>query len=208
MFGHRRVPSFAGAEWLDLESPGSGDLRGRVVLVNFWTLTCINWLRQQPHVRAWARAYRDDGLLVVAVHTPEFSFEHDPALVRRAKQARGMAYPIVVDSDYAIWNRFDNRYWPALYFIDAEGVIRDQHFGEGRYEESERLLQRMLGVDRDLTPVEPIGVEAEADWNHLRTPETYLGYGRGDLYASPDGFAPDARRSSSALLVFLSITGL
>jgi hypothetical protein len=195
MFGHRRVPSFAGVEWLDLESPRSGDLRGRVVLVNFWTLTCINWLRQQAHVRAWARAYRDDGLLVVAVHTPEFSFEHDSALVRRAKHARGMDYPVAVDNDYAIWNGFDNRYWPALYFVDAEGVIRDQHFGEGRYEESERMLQGMLGVDRDLARVDPVGVEAEADWNHLRTPETYLGYGRGDLYASPDGFAPDARRS-------------
>jgi len=189
------MPSLVGAEWLDREPLSPGDLLGRTVLVNFWTLTCINWLRQQPHVRAWARAYRDDGLVVLAVHTPEFSFEHEADLVRRAKHARGIDYPVALDSDHVIWNAFDNRYWPALYFVDAEGVIRDQHFGEGRYPGSERLLQRMLGVDRDLAPVEPVGVEVEADWDHLRTPETYVGYGRGDLYASPAGFVPDARRS-------------
>jgi thiol-disulfide isomerase/thioredoxin len=189
------MPSLAGAEWLDTEPLGPSDLRGRVVLVNFWTLTCINWLRQLPHVRAWARAYRDDGLTVLAVHTPEFSFERQPELVRHAREARGIDYPIVLDSDYAIWTAFDNHYWPALYFVDADGTIRDQHFGEDRYQESEGLLQRLLGVDRKLAQVDSLGLEAEADWDHLRTPETYLGYGRGDLYASPPELTPDGRRT-------------
>jgi hypothetical protein len=150
------------------------------VLVNFWTLTCINWLRQEPHVRAWSRAYRDDGLIVIGAHTPEFQFEHDVDLIRKAIEAREIDYPVAVDSDYGIWNAFANRYWPALYFIDQEGIIRDQHFGEGRYEESEREIQRLLGVERELVSVEGVGVEAEADWDDLGTPETYLGYARGD----------------------------
>jgi hypothetical protein len=147
------------------------------VLVNFWTLTCINWLRQAPWIRAWWRAYRDDGLLVVGVHTPEFSFEHDPALVRRAVAERRIDYPVAVDNHAAIWRAFDNRFWPALYFADRDGAIRDFHVGEGRYEESERALQRLLGVDRPLSTVEGHGVEAAADWEQLRTPEIYLGGG-------------------------------
>ena len=188
------MPSLAGAEWLDLESPGLGGGRGQVVLVNFWTLTCINWLRQQPYVRAWARAYRSDGLTVVAVHTPEFSFEHDRDLVRGARRDRGIDYPTVLDGDYAIWTRFANNYWPALYFIDDTGAIRDEHFGEGRYRQSERILQRLLGIHRDLAHVEALGVEAAADWAHLGTPETYLGYGRGERFASPGDVGFDVRR--------------
>jgi hypothetical protein len=181
VFGHPRMPSLSGAtEWLNSPPLGRTDLRGHAVLVNFWTLTCINWLRQEPYVRAWSRAYRDDGLIVVGVHTPEFSFEHDAANVRHAVAERGIDYPVAVDSDYAIWNAFDNRYWPALYFVDADGMIRGDHFGEGRYEHSERLIQRLLGVDRAPTPVRTTGVEAAADWDSLRTPETYLGYERGE----------------------------
>ena len=153
--------------------------------MNFWTLTCINWLRQEPYVRAWSQAYRDDGLVVIGVHTPEFSFEHEIDRVRQATKERGIDYPVAVDNDYAIWSAFDNHYWPALYFVDAEGIIRDQHFGEGRYEQSERVIQRLLGVERELVSVVGLGVEAEADWDHLRTPETYLGYGRSERFASP-----------------------
>ena len=148
--------------------------------MNFWTLTCINWLRQEPYVRAWSQAYRDDGLIVIGVHTPEFSFEHEIDRVRQATKERAIDYPVAVDNDYEIWSAFDNHYWPALYFVDADGIIRDHHFGEGRYEQSERVIQRLLGVERELVSVEGLGVEAEADWDHLRTPETYLGYGRSD----------------------------
>ena len=154
--------------------------------MDFWTLTCINWLRTEPYVRAWSQAYRDDGLVVIGVHTPEFSFEHDVDRVGRRPRSEAIDYPVAVDNDYAIWSAFDNHYWPALYFVDADGLIRDQHFGEGRYEQSERVLQKLLGVERDLVQVEGLGVEAEADWDHLRTPETYLGYGRGERFASPD----------------------
>jgi hypothetical protein len=149
------------------------------VLVNFWTWTCINWLRQEPYVRAWSRAYRDDGLIVVGVHTPEFSFEHDVDGVRRAVKERDIDYPVVVDNEYAVWTAFANHYWPALFFVDTDGIIRDEHFGEGRYEESERRIQRLLDVERKFVSVDGVGVEAAADWDHLGTPETYLGAGRG-----------------------------
>jgi len=189
------MPSLGGASaWLNSEPLDPEGLRGRVVLADFWTLTCINWLRTEPYVRAWSQAYRDDGLVVIGVHTPEFSFEHDIDLVRQANQERGIDYPVAQDNDYAVWDAFANNYWPALYFIDREGIIRDHHFGEGRYEQSERIIQRLLGVERDLVSVEGVGVEAEADWDHLQTPETYLGYGRGESFASPGGVAYDERR--------------
>jgi thiol-disulfide isomerase/thioredoxin len=196
LFERVHMPSFAGATgWLNSEPLGPAELRGHVVLVNFWTWTCINWLRQEPHVRAWSQAYRDDGLIVIGVHTPEFSFEHDVDGVRRATRERAIDYPVVVDNDYAIWGAFANQYWPALYFVDADGIIRDQHFGEGRYERSARVIQRLLEVEREPVSVEGRGVEAEADWDHLRTPETYLGHWRSDHFASPDGVAPDERRA-------------
>ena len=145
------MPSLGGAtEWLNSEPLGPAELRGHVVLVDFWTLTCINWLRTEPYVRAWSQAYRDDGLVVIGVHTPEFSFEHEIDRVRQATKERGIDYPVAIDNDYEIWNAFDNHYWPALYFVDAEGIIRDHHFGEGRYEQSERVIQRLLGVEREL----------------------------------------------------------
>ena len=180
------MPSFDGAtEWLNTEPLGPDQLRRHVVLADFWTLTCINWLRTEPYIRAWSQAYRDDGLIVVGVHTPEFSFEHEIDRVRLATKERDIDYPVAVDNDYAIWSAFDNHYWPALYFVDADGIIRDHHFGEGRYEQSEREIQRLLGVEREPVAVEGLGVEAEADWAHLRTPETYLGSGRSEHFASP-----------------------
>ena len=195
MFDRLRMPSLGGATgWLNSEPLGPAELRGRVVLLNFWTLTCINWLRQEPYVRAWSRAYRDDGLVVIGAHTPEFGFEHNFDGVQRATKERAIDYPVAIDSDYEVWSAFDNHYWPALYFIDADGIIRDQHFGEGRYEQSERVIQRLLGVERELVSVEGVGVEAEADWDHLRTPETYLGFGRSQHFASPDGAALDENR--------------
>src|SRR5215216_1285477 len=156
---------------------------GHVVLVDFWTLTCINWLRQEPYVRAWSQGYRNDGLVVIGAHTPEFSFEHEINRMRAATKERAIDYPVALD----------NQNWPALYFVDAEGIIRDQHFGEGRYEQSERVIQRLLGVERELVFVEGLGVEAEADWDHLRTPETYLGSARSERFASPDGAAFEER---------------
>jgi thiol-disulfide isomerase/thioredoxin len=180
VFVHVHMPSLGGAtEWLNSEPLGPAELRGRVVLVNFWTLTCINWLRQEPYVRAWSQAYRDDGLLVIGVHSPEFSFEHDVDRVWHATQERAIDYPVAVDNDYEIWGAFANHFWPALYFVDTDGMIRDQHFGEGRYEQSERVIQRLLAVEREPVTVEGLGVEAAADWDHLSTPETYLGEGRG-----------------------------
>ena len=158
-----------------------------MVLVNFWTLTCINWLRQEPYVRAWSQAYRDDGLIVIGVHTPEFSFEREIDRVRQAVNERGIDYPVAADN---VLRDLDARSTTITgrrcYFVDADGVIRDDHFGEGRYEQSERTIQRLLGVEREPVPVEGVAVEAAADWDHLRTPETYLGYGRSELFASPE----------------------
>jgi len=194
VFDRVHMPSIEGAtEWLNSEPLGPAELRGRVVLVNFWTLTCINWLRQEPHVRAWSQAYRDDGLVVIGVHTPEFTFEHEVDLVRRATKDRGINYPVALDNEYAVWSAFDNNYWPALYFVDADGVIRDKHFGEGRYEQSERVIQQLLGIERQVVAAEGVGVEAEADRDNLRSPETYLGYARSVHFASPGGAAFDQR---------------
>jgi thiol-disulfide isomerase/thioredoxin len=196
VFGRLYMPSLVGAtEWLDSGPLGPAELRGHVVLVDFWTLTCINWLRTEPYVRSWSQAYRDDGLVVIGVHTPEFSFEHEIDRVRQAMKERGIDHPVAVDNDYEIWSAFANHYWPAFYFVDADGIIRDHHVGEGRYEESERVIQRLLGVERDLASVEGLGVEAEADWEHLRTPETYLGYERSERFAPPDGAAFDEPRT-------------
>jgi thiol-disulfide isomerase/thioredoxin len=197
-FERLHLPPFDGATaWLNSEPLGPAELRGHVVVVDFWTLTCINWLRTEPYVRAWSQGYRDDGLVVIGVHTPEFSFEHEIQQVRHAITERAIDYPVAVDNDYAIWNAFDNHYWPALYFVDADGIVRDDHFGEGRYEQSELVIQRLLGVERDLVSVAGVGVgvEAEADWDHLRTPESYLGYGRSERFASPGGAAIDERKT-------------
>jgi thiol-disulfide isomerase/thioredoxin len=187
LFERVHMPSLDGAtEWLNSEPLGPAELRGHAVVVDFWTFTCINWLRTEPYVRAWSRAYRDDGLVVIGVHTPEFSFEHEIDRVRKATKDMDIDYPVVIDNDYAVWSAFDNHYWPALYFVDGEGIIRDHHFGEGRYEQSEREIQRLLGSERAPVTVESVGIEAEADWDQLRSPETYLGYARGERRSSPD----------------------
>jgi thiol-disulfide isomerase/thioredoxin len=194
-----RIPPLDGATaWLNSEPLGPEGLRGKVVLVNFWTLTCINWLRQEPYVRAWSRAYRDDGLVVIGVHTPEFSFEHDVELIRRAVAAREIEYPVAVDSDYAVWDAFANRYWPALYFVDTEGVIRDKHFGEGRYERSERVIQELLGVEREPVSVEGAGVEAAADWLVARRALRPVG-GRLEDRARERGPRPSGREHRPAV---------
>lgn len=187
-----QMPSLGGAtEWLNSEPLRTADLRERAVLVNFSTFTCVNWLRQEPYVRAWAHAYRDDGLAVIGVHTPEFSFERDVDQVRIAMGEREIDYPVAVDNDYEIWSAFENHYWPALYFADADGIVRDHHFGEGRYEKSERVIQRMVGVERELVRVDGVGVEAQADWDNLRSPETYLGRRHHRRSKPPDGPSPD-----------------
>src|SRR3954470_2848423 len=196
LFERVHLPSFAGATgWLNSEPLGPAELRGHVVLVNFWTWTCINWLRQEPCVRAWSRTYREAGLVVIGVHTPEFSFEHDIDGVRRATRERAIDYPVAVDNDYAVWSGFANHSWPALYFADREGIIRDHHFGEGRYEQSDRVIQKLLGIEHERVSVEGLGVEAAADWDHLDTPETYLGYARSDQLPSPNSGGLNGRRA-------------
>ena len=192
------MPSLDGAtDWLNSPSLTAAGLRGRVVLVDFWTYTCINWLRTLPYLRAWAERYQDHGLVVIGVHTPEFDFEHDLDNVRREAKRLRVAYPIAVDSDYAIWDAFDNHYWPALYVVDAQGQIRHHRFGEGDYDRSEQIIQRLLtdagssGVVQDLVAVEAGGVEAEADWDSLWSPENYLGYARSENFASANGAVLD-----------------
>jgi hypothetical protein len=198
------LPAFDGATtWLNGAALTPADLRGRVVLVSFGTYTCINWLRSLPYVRAWADQYAVRGLVVVGVQTPEFDFEGDLGNVRRAIEERHVPYPVAVDNDYAVWRAFDNHYWPALYFIDAQGRIRHHHFGEGEYEESEMVLQMLLresgaDIDQGLVDLEPDGVEAAADWASLGSPESYVGYGRAVGFASPGGFVPDERHGYSA----------
>jgi hypothetical protein len=187
--GH--LPGFGGAiGWLNSAPLTDADLQGRVVLTDFWTYTCINWLRTLAYVRAWAERYEDQGLVVVGVHTPEFPFERDIDNVRRAATDLRVEYPIALDSDYAVWQAFANHYWPAVYIADAQGRIRHHHFGEGGYAECEMVVQRLLreagrdDVRGDLVAVEPEGLEAQADWANLQSPETYLGYEQGRSFAS------------------------
>ena len=178
-------------------------LRGKVVLVEFWTYTCVNWLRQLPYVRAWAEKYRDKGLVVIGVHTPEFDFEKNVENVRRAAKEMRIDYPIAIDSDRTIWRAFKNEYWPALYFIDARGHIRHRHFGEGEYERSEAVIQELLAeagydaVGRERVSVDARGAEAPADWASLKSPETYVGHERTENFASPGGAVLDRRRAYS-----------
>jgi thiol-disulfide isomerase/thioredoxin len=189
-----RLPGFDGATgWLNSEPLTPADLSGKVVLVDFWTYTCINWLRTLAYVRAWAERYEDQGLVVVGVHTPEFPFEQDAENVREATKEMRVEYPIALDSDYGVWRAFDNNYWPAVYIADEEGRIRHNHFGEGGYEECESVVQALLrdagrdGVPDDLVSVDPAGLEAQADWSNLESPETYLGYQQTQNFASADG---------------------
>jgi thiol-disulfide isomerase/thioredoxin len=166
-------------EWLNSEPLTADALRGRVVLVDIWTYSCVNWLRTLPYVSAWAERYRDRGLVVVGVHSPEFGFEHDLDNVRCAVDELDIRYPIVLDNDFAIWQSLDNRFWPAVYLVDGDGRVRFHHFGEGNYDEIERAAQELLGVDEETTRVEARGVAEAADWDTAASPETYLGFARG-----------------------------
>ena len=166
--------------WLNSEPLTAAGLRGRVVLVDFWTYSCVNWLRTLPYVRAWHERYRDRGLVVAGVHAPEFGFEHDFDNVSHAVSELDVGYPVVIDNDFSIWRSFDNHYWPAVYLVDGDGHVRFHHFGEEAYEETERAVQQLLRVDEELVSVDAGGVAQAADWAALRSPETYLGHARGD----------------------------
>jgi thiol-disulfide isomerase/thioredoxin len=193
LFGVREthLPGLEGATgWLNSEPLTPDDLRGEVVLVDFWTYTCINWLRTLGYVRAWWEKYADQGLVVVGVHTPEFPFERDVENIREAVKDMRVEYPVAIDSDYRVWNAFENSYWPAVYIADTQGRIRHHQFGEGQYEECERVIQGLLresgrdGIGDELVSVADEGLEAQADWASLETPETYLGYAQAQNFAS------------------------
>ncbi len=186
----RMPPLGRATAWLNSQPLSTQELRGKVVLVDFWTYTCINWRRTLPYLRAWAEKYRDDGLVVIGVHTPEFGFEKDLDNVRRQVAAQDVDYPVAVDSDYSIWNAFSNQYWPALYFVDAQGYVRHHQFGEGDYDRLEAVIQKLLieaghtKFERQYVAVDGQGAEAEADWRNLRSPETYVGSARGENLAA------------------------
>jgi cytochrome c biogenesis protein CcdA/thiol-disulfide isomerase/thioredoxin len=199
------LPSLAGAvEWLNSKPLSAEDLKGKVVLVDFWTYSCINCLRAIPYVRAWADKYREHGLVVIGVHAPEFAFERNIDNVKKAVATLGIKYPVAVDNDYKIWRAFDNEYWPAHYFIDAKGQIRHHHFGEGEYDESERVIQKLLmeagdsGVPTGIVDVKASGAEAASDKADVESPETYIGYDRIDHFVSPGGPVQDASHVYSA----------
>jgi thiol-disulfide isomerase/thioredoxin len=199
------LPSLGGAtEWLNSPPLTGAGLRGKVVLIDVWTYTCINWLRTLPYVRAWAEKYKNQGLVVIGVHSPEFAFEKDVDNVRRAAKDMRVDYPIAIDSDFAIWRALKNQYWPALYFVDAQGHIRHHHFGEGEYAESEMIIQQLLseagigGIDHKLASVDARGAEAAADWGSLKSSENYVGYERTANFASPGGAVLDKRRVYAA----------
>jgi len=186
-----------GTTWLNSPPLTAAQLDGKVVLVDFWTYSCINWRRQLPYVRAWAEKYKDHGLVVIGVHAPEFSFEKSVDNVRWAAKDMRIDYPIVLDNDHAIWRAFSNEYWPALYFVDAKGRIRHHVFGEGQYEQSEAVIQRMLaeagnsGIPGGLVSVDARGAEAAADWAELGSGENYVGYERTENFASRGGIKDD-----------------
>ena len=199
------LPSFDGATgWLNSPPLTPAGLRGRVVLASFWTYTCINWLRQLPYLRAWAEKYSSQGFVVIGVHTPEFGFEHDPGNVRRAVQDMQIDYPVATDNNYSVWRAFGNHYWPALYFADAQGLLRHHYFGEGEYSQSEMVIQQLLaeaghaGARQDLVSVDARGVEAPADWDDLRSAENYTGYERTENFASPGGTVPGEAHNYAA----------
>ncbi len=189
--GH--LAEFTGATgWINSEPLTPAGLKGRVVLVDFWTYTCVNWLRTLPYVRAWAAKYADAGLTVVGVHTPEFGFERDIDNVKAEVGALRVGYPVALDSRYGVWSAFANHYWPAVYIADAEGRIRYHHFGEGEYAATEMVIQQLLidagaaGIDQDLVMVDPVGLELSADWRTVQSGETYTGYRQGSGFAQED----------------------
>ena len=187
------MPDLDGAiGWLNSTPLSRKSLRGRVVLVNFWTYTCINSLRPLPYVKSWAAKYKDAGLVVIGVHTPEFSFEHEPRNVEDAVRNLKVVFPVAIDSKYGIWQSFNNQAWPAQYLVDAKGRIRYHHFGEGDYGEIERVIQKLLkeieaaGLPSGTTSVSGVGIEAAPDWTNERSPETYIGYRQAQNFDSPE----------------------
>lgn len=193
------LPSLSGAvEWLNSKPLTADDLKGKVVLVDFWTYSCINCLRSIPYIRAWAEKYRDHGLVVIGVHAPEFAFERNVDNVKAATSMLKIGYPVAIDNEYKIWRAFENEYWPAHYFIDAQGLIRHHHFGEGEYDESERVIQKLLtdagdrNVPMDIVAVNASGAEAASAKADVESPETYIGYDRIDHFVSPGGVVQDA----------------
>ena len=195
----RELAALGGAaEWLNSPRLTPSSLAGKVVLVDFWTYTCINWLRTLPYVRAWAQKYRE-GLVLIGVHTPEFAFERNVDNVRRAVKQMRIEYPVAIDNDYSIWRAFNNQYWPALYFIDARGRVRQHHFGEGEYEQSEKTIQQLLaeagvaGISGGSVSVDAKGLEVAADWGNLKSPENYVGHERTENFVSPGGVERDRR---------------
>jgi cytochrome c biogenesis protein CcdA/thiol-disulfide isomerase/thioredoxin len=198
-------PPLDGAvEWLNSPPLTPQGLKGKVVLIDFWTYSCINCLRAIPYVRAWAEKYKDHGLVVIGVHTPEFAFERNINNVRAAVSDLHIGYPVAIDNDYKIWRAFDNEYWPAHYFIDAQGRMRYHHFGEGEYDQSERVIQQLLaeagdgGFSSDVVAVAANGAEAAADSGNVKSPETYIGYNRADNFASPGGIVEDESHDYAA----------
>jgi thiol-disulfide isomerase/thioredoxin len=198
-----RMPELGGAvAWANSTPLSSTSLRGKVVLVNFWTYSCINSLRELPYIKAWAAKYKDAGLIVIGVHSSEFGFEKDPANVKNAVSELGIAFPVPIDSDHLIWSAFRNEYWPADYFIDRRGRIRYHHFGEGEYEQSERVIQELLredgaaGLNGGAVRITAVGAEAPPSAD-VRSPETYVGYARAEHFASPERMARDSRRTYS-----------
>jgi thiol-disulfide isomerase/thioredoxin len=191
-------------EWLNSPPLTPAALRGKVVLIDFWTYTCINWWRTLPYVRAWAEKYKDQGLVVIGVHAPEFSFEKNIDNVRWALKETRIQHPVAVDNEHVIWRAFNNRYWPALYFVDAQGRVRHHHFGEGAYQQSEMIIQTLLreagtgDVSREPVSVDARGLDAAADWGNLRSPENYLGFARTENFASPGGASLDKSRMYEA----------
>ncbi len=199
------LPALAGATaWLNSAPLTPEALKGRVVLVDFWTYSCINCLRSIPYVRAWAEKYKDKGLVVIGVHAPEFAFEKQVDNVKKAVADLKIGYPVAIDNDYAIWRAFNNQYWPAHYFIDADGRIRHHHFGEGEYDESERVIKELLSeagktsAPTDLVSVAATGAEAASDKAGVKSPETYIGYARAENFISPGGAVKDATHEYSA----------
>lgn len=199
------MPDLDGATgWLNSASLSRKSLRGKVVLVNFWTFTCINSIRPLPYLRNWAAKYKDAGLVVLGVHTPEFSFEHEPMNVETAVRNLNIGFPVAIDSKYGIWQSFNNQAWPAQYLVDAKGRIRYHHFGEGDYGDIDRVIQELLkengatGLASDTTNVTGVGIEAAPDWTDERSPETYIGYRQAQNFASPERVHRDSTQVFSA----------
>ena len=203
--GSSPLGSLSGATgWINSKPLTAKELKGKVVVVDFWTYSCINCLRAVPYVRAWAEKYKDSGLVVIGVHTPEFGFEKESPNVQKAIDKFGITYPVALDSKQAIWDGFHNQFWPAHYFIDRRGKVRFEHFGEGQYDESERWIQQLLAeggstpMPKGTVDVRAQGVEAAPDMNQVRSPETYIGFDRAQHFASPGGIKKDMEQSYAA----------